>query len=143
MDIKAPSHILNFCVRDIEDKTYVSLNEKYGDDFSYVYKIKCLCGNEKFMVYRDDHPSIFAKCCNCKKMITVYDLSFYPAAVKLNKEFELEMVDSGVTVYVNYEYNDEYMFEDDVEYDENDISWAKAFIQNGENVKMILDDETA
>jgi hypothetical protein len=35
------------------------------------------------------------------------------------------------------------MFEDDVEYDENDISWAKAFIQNGENVKMILDDETA
>lgn len=54
---------------------------------SFVYKVKCTYICERFVVYQDAHPSVFAECCNCGNLITVYDLKYYPAAVKLNKNF--------------------------------------------------------
>lgn len=44
---------------------------------------------------------------------------------------------------MNYEYSDEFLYEDDVEFDVNDITWAKVFISNGSELIKILDDETA
>ena len=143
MLITAPTHVLDFCITDFNDNSFIELNNKFGDDSSYVYKIRCLCGNDKFIVYKDNHPTVIAQCCNCKKKITIYDLSFYPAATKIKKEYEFDEIDSNVAVYVNYEYDDEYMYEDDVDFDLNDISWAKVFIQREDKLRMILDDETS
>lgn len=76
-------------------------------------------------------------------MITVYDLKYYPAAIKLNKNFIISKVNERfVQVYVNYEYDDEFLYEDDVEFDANDITWGKVFIENNGELKKILDDET-
>ena len=84
------------------------------------------------------------QCANCGKVITVYDLAYYPSAVKLKKDFNLIKVDdSPVCVYVNYEYDDEYLYEEDVEFDANDVTWGKVFIANNNELKKILDDETA
>ena len=97
---------------------YLYLYKNFTSKTSFVYKIKCTCHCKRFEVYQDAHPRIFAKCCNCGNMITVYDLKFYPAATKLNKQFTISKVDERlVQVYVNYEYDDE--------------------------LKKILDDETA
>lgn len=51
--------------------------------------------------------------------------------------------DSATEVYVNYEYSDEYKYEDDVDFDLNDIVWAKVFIKKGDSINKILDDETS
>lgn len=102
----------------------------YEGEYSYVYKVTCKCNNNKFMVYKDSHPTVIVECCACKRRIIVYDLSFYPSATKLSKEYTMHCVsDSATEVYVNYEYSDEYKYEDDVDFDLNDIVWAKVFIK--------------
>jgi hypothetical protein len=69
-------------------------------------------------------------------MITLYDLSYYPSAVKLDKKYSLEQVQKyPILAYVNYEYDDEYLTEDDVDFDVNDITWAKVFINENGNIK--------
>ena len=142
----APIHIKKFCYEDNEDRTYCELREKIYDEVHFLWKIKCDCGETKFKVFTDKHPSVFCKCRQCNKDITVYDLSNYPAAVKLNEEFEAEQVYiEGVedfNVYAIYEYSDEFE-EDDEHFDQNDITWATVYIRNGNIVKKILDDETA
>lgn len=144
MEIIAPNHILEFCYIAHTDKLFLDLRKDYEDNLSYIYKIKCNCGNEKFYVYNDASPGVYAKCPICNRMITIYDLDYYPAAVKLNKHYEKELVeDKLVNVYVNFEYDDEYTFEDDVEFDMNDICWGKVFIGDNNGLKLILDDETA
>lgn len=144
MEKFAPNHIAEYCYLDSKDVLYCHLKNKYQGDNSFVYKLKCTCNCESFMVYKDVHPSVFAKCCYCDKMITVYDLDYYPVAVKLKREFPLKNVnDIPTSVYVNYEYNDEFLYEDDVEFDENDISWCKVFVENNNTLVKILDDETA
>ncbi len=140
----APDHIKKYCFKDEDDPLYISLHKNFAGKTSFVYKVKCTCHCERFIVYKDAHPSIFAKCCNCGNMITVYDLKYYPAAVKLNKDFTREIVDEkAVQIYVNYEYDDEFLYEDDVEFDADDITWGKVFIANDNEIKKILDDETA
>lgn len=140
----APKHVSEYCYVDKSDIFYCYLQEKYGDASSFVYKIKCTCDSVNFIVYQDAHPSIFAKCCCCKKNITIYDLAYYPAAVKLRKNFEIKEVDKNpVLVYANYEYNDEFLFEEDVQCDENGVTWGKVFIRKGDKLIKILDDETA
>ena len=42
-----------------------------------------------------------------------------------------------------YEYDDEFEFEDDVDFDSNDITWAKVFVYDQNILQKILDDETA
>lgn len=147
MKENAPVHIKKFCFEDSKDRTYCELREKYQDEYTFTWKIKCECGETKFKVLTDEHPSVFCKCSNCGKDITVYDLANYPAATKLKDELEAEQVSiEGVedfNVYAIYEYSDEFEEEDDVEFDQNDISWATAYIGNGEILEKILDDETA
>lgn len=142
----APIHIKRFCYEDNEDRTYCELREKIYDEVHFLWKIKCDCGETKFKVFTDKHPSVFCKCSQCNKDITVYDLSNYPAAVKLNEEFEAEQICiEGVedfNVYAIYEYSDEFE-EDDKYFDQNDITWATVYIGNGNIVEKILDDETA
>lgn len=140
----APNHILKYCYKDNRDCFLSYLCETFEDEYSNVYKLKCTCRCENFVVYQDAYRSIFAKCSNCGKKIIVYDLQYYPAAAKLKKSFTLKKVDElPVSVYVNYEYSDEFLYEDDVEFDVNDITWAKVFIYNGSELIKILDDEIA
>ena len=146
MKDNAPVHIKKFCYEDYEDKTYCELREKYQDEVHFTWKIKCECGETKFKVLMDEHPSVFCKCSNCGKDITVYDLANYPAATKLKEELEEEQISiedaEDFNVYVMYEYSDEFE-EDDEEFDQNDITWAIAYIGNGDILEKILDDETA
>ena len=144
MDIIAPNHVADYCVLDGTDKTLNYLMKEYAGELSYVYKIKCSCKFEKFNIYEDEHPTIVAQCCNCNKRITLYELSYYPAATKLNENFKMKATDfKEVNVYVNYEYSDDFMYEEDIEFNNNDITWAKAFVKKGDQTIKILDDETA
>lgn len=143
MEPSAPSHIKKYCVIDNTDPWYLYLYKNLASKTSFVYKVKCTCNCERFVVYQDAHPSIFAECSNCGNLITVYDLKCYPAAVKLNKNFTVYRVDERfVQVYVNYEYDDECLYEDDVEFDTNDITWCKVFIESNDKLEKIMDDET-
>lgn len=147
MNKYAPEHVEKFCVQDMIDSIYNQLNEVYQDNYKFTYKLKCDCGNECFEVYKDRHPSIFAKCVNCNRIISVYDLQYYPAASKLNMNFNKQQViingHKSFFVYVVYEYDDEFEFEDDVDFNPNDITWAKVFVYDQNVLQKILDDETA
>ena len=84
--IVAPDHIANYCIGSKEgDLTLERLKLEYEDNLSYVYKIKCDCGNEKFIAYKDDMPTVIAKCPKCMRTITIYDLERYPSACSLSK----------------------------------------------------------
>lgn len=144
MKPSAPNHVIEYCHIDENDSCFSHLCNTYKGANSFVYKLKCTCNCEKFIVYKDEHPSVFAKCNNCGKMITVYDLKYYPSAVKLNKDYTLNQINKdSVFVYVNYEYDDEFLYEEDVEFDADDITWGKVFILNNNYLIKILDDETA
>lgn len=141
--IVAPSHVEKYCKKVQNDKFYLELSDRFESDYSYVYKIVCNCNNEKLDIYKSNQPSIYAICNNCKNKIIVYDLLQYPAAVVLNKTYDFErVIPLESELYVNYEYSDEYLYENDVEFDNNDISWARAFIVDENDLKQILDDET-
>lgn len=143
MKRSAPDHIRKNCYIG-NDPLYYHLCERYEDGKSFVYKLRCSCGCEMFTVYKDAHPTVYAQCQECKKMITVYDLQYYPSAVKVNGDRDVDkVVENPVLVYMNYEYSDEFMVEDEVMFDENDITWAKVFIADNGKLRMILDDETA
>lgn len=144
MEQNAPNHVIEYCYKDDTDDDFLYLCNHYESENSFVHKLRCTCSCNKFTVYKDKHPSVLAECANCGKVITVYDLAYYPSAVKLKKDFNLIKVDdSPVCVYVNYEYDDEYLYEEDVEFDANDVTWGKVFIANNNELKKILDDETA
>ena len=120
MNKSAPNHIKEYCYKDNSDSFYLNLVSLFEGENSFVYKLRCICNCEKFIVYQDAHPSVYAKCCSCGRMITVYDLIYYPAAVKLKKKFSLKKFElTSVPVYVNYEYADEFLYEEDVDFDEN------------------------
>lgn len=147
MKESAPKHVEKFCIKDMEDKVYCQLSDEYQDDYTFVYKIKCTCGCNSFTVYKDEHPSITAKCQDCRRTICIYDLKYYPCAVKLNHDYETYPISINqheiFSVYVIYEYSDEFEIEDDVAYDPNDIVWARAFVRYDDILEEILDDETA
>ena len=69
----------------IRYKLFQKLKDMYEGEYSYVYKVTCKCNNNKFMVYKDSHPTVIVECCACKRRIIVYNLSFYPSATKLSK----------------------------------------------------------
>ena len=142
-----PNHIEDYCFVDREDSLYNELYKEYKDEYTFIYKVKCSCSETKFKVYKDRHPTISIQCSNCLKDIIVYDLKFYPAAVKLNKDFIKQQIilddNEFFEVYVIYEYDDEFEIEDDVEFDPNDISWATVFIKSDKSYFKILDDETS
>lgn len=142
--IVAPNHIQNYCNNVDEDLFLNNIKQEYGGEFSFVYKVVCDCKNDKFNLYKNNNPSLFAECSLCKKRITIYELSRYPAAVKLDKKYDLNCItDYESELYVNYEYSDEFIYEEDVQFDNNDITWARAFIMKDNNIIKVLDDETA
>ena len=54
--IIAPTHVENYC-NDVEGDIYFQmLKHEYGGDYSYLYKIICDCKNDKFLIYKDNHP---------------------------------------------------------------------------------------
>ena len=99
-----------------------------------------MCGN--FNVYIDEHPTAIIKCCSCDNEIIVYELSYYPAAIKLQGSCELSKITSGVfdsfEICVKYEYPDDYENADD-------ISWCTVWIYNEAEKRLItvIDDETS
>lgn len=146
MKESAPEHIERFCTKDLEDIFYRRLYNKYYNDHTFIYKIKCDCGETKFKVYKDDHPSVLLKCNCCNKDIIVYNLSYYPAATKLYINYNKKQIQfvklECFNVYAIYQYDDEFKLEYDVEFNKNDISWGIIYIKNNDFVKKILDDET-
>ncbi len=142
--IVAPDHIANYCIGSKEgDLVLERLKQEYEDNLSYVYKIKCECGNEKFIAYKDDMPTVIAKCPKCMRTITIYDLERYPSACSLSKSHSFKQVmNREVELYVNYEYSDDYI-QDGFEFNPNDITWAKVFAVDNNECSMILNDETA
>lgn len=141
----APRHVKDYCYQDLNDSTFSYLKEKYEDEYTFIYKVKCMCGCNQFKIYMDKHPSAYLECSYCSKFITVYDLQYYPAAVKLDKEYTSEVYNMGnnFSVYVIYEYTDEFEIDDDVVFNPDDISWGKVYVKNKNTLKKILDDETA
>lgn len=146
MKESAPEHIERFCTKDFEDTFYRRLYNKYHADYTFVHKIKCDCGEMKFKVYKDDHPSVILKCDCCNRDIVAYDLSYYPAATKVNINYNKKLIQFDklkcFSVYTIYQYDDEFELEYDVEFNKNVISWGIIYIKNGDFVKKILDDET-
>lgn len=146
MTKKAPLHIKAFCTVDNEDETYKKLVAEYEDNNHFVYKAQCSCSNTTFRVYTDEHPTVLIRCIKCNKEITVYDLQYYPAAVKLDDEAKMKQIsfqqNSAFYVYPIYEYGD---FDEDMGFDENDISWCVVFIRDVKESTLIkiIDDETA
>lgn len=147
MNIFKPTHIEKYCCLDNKDLTYNELYLKYKDNYTYIYKIICTCSNEKFKVYKDNHPSVYIECSHCSNKIIVYDLDFYLASRKLDKHLEkYQLIFEDLEyfeVYAIYEYSDEYLCENDVEFNQNDIDWAKVYIKNNNLIIKILDDETS
>ncbi len=147
MEKYAPFHVKKYCVIDNNDEVYRKFVNEYEDNYHFVYKMKCSCYNDKFEVYKDDNPTVIIRCTNCNKEITVYDLKYYPSAIKLEDKLEMEQViccnQNIFNVYPIYEYGDE--FEYDTEFDENDITWCIIFIREIKNnsIKKLIDDETA
>ena len=72
--------------------------------------------------------------------MTIYDLKYYPCAVKLDEKCEKVKINEVASeIYVCYEYSDD----EDIPFDENDVTWGLAFLKQGKNLIKILDDETA
>lgn len=142
----APSHINKYCYIYQNEKIYKLLSEKYEDEYTFLYKIRCSCNNTKFKVYRNEQSTVMLKCPVCKNKIVVYDLSYYPGATKIGNNIELEKIiykeQELFDVYVLYEYDDEFEQENDVEFNNNSISWCYAYILSNEGLIQILNDET-
>lgn len=141
----APEHIKKYCYKDEKDGFFCEFYDKFHDDYTFIYKIKCECGETYFEVYNDEHPSCFLKCTNCHREITAYDLAYYPCACKVKDKFEKKKICiDGVeifNVYALYQYSDESDYDDDVDYDPNDIIWGSICIKNDDIGKMILEDD--
>jgi len=74
----------------------------------------------------------------------VYDLASYPTASKGKGDewfTELDPTKEGaLPIYVSYEYGE---FDDDQEFDQDDITWCQVFVEMGGGLRKVFDDETA
>lgn len=145
----APGHIKDYCIEIDSENEFIELSELYSSEYSFVYQIACPCGCHKFHVYIDEHPTALAECSKCKNKFVLYDLSLYPNAIKLSKQFEMKKFTTinGLNVFelcVLYEYSDEFEFSDE-NFDVNDITGFSLFAFDDDIGKIItiFDDETA
>ena len=67
--IIASSHVEIYCSDVKADIFFQRLKHEYSGDYSYLYKIICNCKNDLFLIYKDNHPSLFAECSSCKKRL--------------------------------------------------------------------------
>lgn len=139
--IIAPLHVKEYCIVDNEDPNFVRIRKHFYNSNAQVYKLRCSCGSHNFYCYSNEHPDFICECASCCKRIVVYDLSEYPCACKLNKEFELKLLQQEPTlVYPVYEYSDDFY---ETGSDVNDITWFSVYIVNGGILQLAVDDETA
>lgn len=144
-----PEHIENFVeILQNGEKYKIEYFDELGE-YTFAYELKCLCSNKIFKIYIDEHPSVVVECNRCGKKIIVYDLKYYPAATKLKEKLPLKKYisqygDELFNVCVIYEYSDEFEYEDDVEFDKNDISWCMTYGYGLKSQKVfeIINDET-
>lgn len=142
----APTHIKDYCFSDESDNVYNSIFNEFNAQHTAIHKIKCSCGNLRFNAYKDPNPTVKLICPKCENIITVYDLIYYPAAVKCyhsDDRFELftENDNNEFEVYAVYEYSDPNFPE---EFDgENDINWCYIFLNYEDRLIKLIDDETA
>ena len=132
-----PNHLQEY----VEDASSVFPSES-SSNHRY-YRLRCGCGNTQFRLDQSQLKTVKATCKICGVSITIYDLDYYPAAVKLSGVEVFEVLDSGenqAALFVMFEYG---VPEPDVEFDANDITWCQIFIErsNGE-IDRIFDDET-
>lgn len=142
MDRLAPRHIQQFCTDLITESEFAEFFHEYANKCCGVYQIICKCCNDKFHVLYDEHPSCWVKCTNCDELITLYDLKYYPAAVKTEEIFsEHFLCVNGANefkVCVMYEYGDYYESYDD-------LSWCNIWCKDSStgNVFNLINDETS
>lgn len=147
----APEHIKNYCFADENDRTYQQLCKEFDEEHYSLYQIKCICGNTEWNVYCDPNPTVKAICPKCRQEITVYDLIYYPAAVKCSRDDDVftQEAHNGITefkVYVAFEYVPEEWEElsKDPDYRFNDdITWCCIYLKCGDEIINIVNDETA
>ena len=137
---KVPEHIKDFCF-DIstEDTVFDVLKETYGS-YGELYKVKCTCNCVLFELTLDDHPTAYAKCSACQKEIILYELEFYPSAIKLRDTFPQYTFRNGnfFEICMYFEYPDDWE-------GNNDISSAAGWCYEPSSQVLIefLNDETA
>ena len=116
------------------------------DNWHHFYQIVCRCGSPLFQLYVSNKDSVKAQCAECNTEIVLYDLTKYPASAKLPgpeefQQFKFKDEVNAKTVFVMYEYS---MPEEDVEFNQNDITWFALWVENRDgNLELIIDDETA
>lgn len=150
MDETCPEHLegLYEILKDLSKYDIQYLDDL--NEYTFAHEIKCTCLNKEFIIYKDGHPTVIAECNCCGKRITVYDLDFYPAATKIKEKLPMERYlsengDELFNICVLYEYSDEFEYEDDVEFDRNDISWCVIYGYGLKSKKIfqIINDETS
>ncbi len=133
-----PSH-LKGNVRDAS----VAFRAQSSETHHY-YQIVCTCGGLRFRLTKSQQKTVVADCLECGRVTVVYDLQFYPAAVKLSGKEVFETIEDGVDqagTYIMFEYSER---EPDMDFDQNDITWCQIFVLRRNGVlEQVLDDETA
>jgi hypothetical protein len=108
------------------------------------FQVVCSCDSREFLLLLSNRKSVKAICAECHAIITLYDLAFYPAAVKIRGQEEFAplnaLSDWPASVFVRFEYSEP---EPDVEFDRNDITWCEILVRSrvGKLV-TVFDDET-
>lgn len=137
--IRYPSH-LEDCV---ESASHIFSADE--TDLHKHYEIVCNCGSRVFNLWLSNKKSVKAECTQCSKIIVIYDLQFYPTAVKLPGDEQFSPMANQVkrpsNVFVQYEYGPP---ETDVPFDRNDITWCQIFAcQEKGEIERVFDDETS
>ena len=138
---------MHFCPKHVEHSV-VSAEDKFSadiDEFHHYFQIVCnACGSRAFHLFLSDKDTVKALGAQCEKMVLIYDLALYPAATKLKDDesfSEIDLTKAGaLPIYVSYEYGG---FDDDQEFDQNDITWCQVFVEKGGELLKVFDDETA
>jgi len=138
---------MHLCPKHIEDSV-VNAQEKFSgkaDEFHQYFQVVCCkCASRIFHLFVSNKDSVKALCAKCRRTVLIYDLDVYPAATKLSGEEifeELDVTTRGpLPIYVGYEYGE---FDDDQVFDQNDITWCQVFVEKGDKLLKVFDDETA
>lgn len=136
--IEYPEH-LGDCVKNATGRFAGDVTNEHR-----YYQLVCSCGDIRFTLWESNRKSVLAECASCKRRTIVYDLAFYPAAVKLPGAENYARLASQKCipseVFVLYEYGTP---EDDMDFNRNDITWCQIFVvtESGK-LETVFDDET-
>ena len=108
------------------------------------WEIVCRCGGQKFDLRLSNRKSVLAVCAGCQSPVVIYDLAYYPAAVKTaGPESFSELPDMPIRpsrIIVHYEYG---VPEPDMDFNQDDISWCQVFTESTDGMLIkVFDDET-